>query len=426
MRRQISWLVIATTATVVVSFVIPLCLLVRTLAEDRAMAAADQEAHNAAILVAGLPDDPQLARLVASLDSRGDPATSVLTTSGQWLGSTPAPEIDSEVIRARDNGEAFTIVDDESGRVLLPVVVESGTAVIRSSVTTAELRRGVATAWVSIIGLGLVLMLLALLVASWLGRRVSEPLVEVSGVAHRLREGDLSARAEVSGPEEVEELAGALNGLAERTAELLVNERAAVADLSHRLRTPVTALRLDAEAVSSAELAQRLQEHIAALQRTIDAVVREARRPVRTEMKPVCDGAAVVSRRLAFWSALADDQGRAMTSELPAGPLGVPLVGDDLADLVDILVDNIFAHTPEGTGFAVSLRETPAGSQLRIVDEATAEPLATAQRTGSSGLGLDIARRMAIGAGGRLEVAQPEEGGIEVTVLFPLVNGCHD
>ena len=53
MRRRISWLVLATTSTVVVSFVIPLCLLVRTLAEDRAMAAADQEARNVAILVAG-------------------------------------------------------------------------------------------------------------------------------------------------------------------------------------------------------------------------------------------------------------------------------------------------------------------------------------------------------------------------------------
>ena len=62
MRRQISWLVIATTSAVVASFVIPLCLLVRTLAEDRASAAADQDARDAAILVAQLPDDPRLSR----------------------------------------------------------------------------------------------------------------------------------------------------------------------------------------------------------------------------------------------------------------------------------------------------------------------------------------------------------------------------
>ena len=86
-------------------------------------------------------------------------------------------------------------------------------------------------------------------------------------MAHQLREGDLHARAEVRGTEETQELARALNGLADRTGELLAAERAAVGDLSHRLRTPVTALRLDAEAVRDPELAARLQEHIASLQR---------------------------------------------------------------------------------------------------------------------------------------------------------------
>ena len=61
MRRRISWLVLATTSTIVVAFVIPLCLLVRTLAEDRAMTAADQEARNVAILVAGGVDDATVA-----------------------------------------------------------------------------------------------------------------------------------------------------------------------------------------------------------------------------------------------------------------------------------------------------------------------------------------------------------------------------
>ena len=85
MRRRISLLVVATTSAVVVSFVIPLCLLVQTLAQDRAMAAADQEARNVAILVAGVRDDDQLAELVEGIDSRGTPTTGVLTA-----GRTPA------------------------------------------------------------------------------------------------------------------------------------------------------------------------------------------------------------------------------------------------------------------------------------------------------------------------------------------------
>lgn len=110
MRRRISLLVVATTSAVVVSFVIPLCLLVGTLAEDRALAAADQEARNVAILVSGLTDEAQLAELVAGIDRRGTPSTQVLTAGGRQLGSGPDMTDDADVRRALD-GEAFTVVD---------------------------------------------------------------------------------------------------------------------------------------------------------------------------------------------------------------------------------------------------------------------------------------------------------------------------
>ena len=72
MRRRISWLVLATTSTIVVAFVIPLCLLVRTMAEDRAMTAADQEARNVAILLAGQVDEATLRDVVDTLGQDGD------------------------------------------------------------------------------------------------------------------------------------------------------------------------------------------------------------------------------------------------------------------------------------------------------------------------------------------------------------------
>lgn len=420
MRRRISWLVMATTTAVVVSFVIPLCLLVRTLAEDRAMAAADQEARNVAILVASLHDDPQLDGLVSDLDQRGTPSTSVLTADHRVIGSDTAMRRDPEVRRAAA-GEGFQVVDSAGGRVLLPVVVESGTAVVRSSVTPDDLHRGVARAWAIIIGLGVLLLALALLVASRLGRRVSEPVRQVAGVAHRLREGDLTARAEVSGPEETQELARALNGLADRTVELLAAERAAVADLSHRLRTPVTALRLDAEAVADPTLAGRLADHIRALQRSIDAIVKEARRPVRTDLAATGDATAVVRARIGFWSALAEDQGRTMTVTLPDRPLVVPVAPDDLADVVDVLVDNVFAHTPDGTPFEVGLGEEGGAAVLVVADRGPGiTPRAATDRVGSTGLGLDIARRAAAGSGGELRAGPQPGGGTRVEVRLPL------
>lgn len=431
MRRRISWLVVATTSTVVVSFVIPLCLLVQTLAEDRGTAAADQEARNIAILVAGLYDDPQLDDLVATLDQRANPTTVVLTPDGRVLGDPDVPATvlaADEDIRRAQAGEAFTVVDDQSARVLLPVVVEDGTAVVRTTVPESVLRSGVVPAWLGIIGLGVLLLALALVIALRLGRRISEPLLEVAAVAHQLREGDLAARARVRGTEETEELARALNGLAERTGELLAAERAAVADLSHRLRTPVTALRLDAEAVPEPALAQRLQEHIAVLQRTIDAVVREARRPVRTDLSAGCDASSVVGGRCRYWQALAEDQGRPVHVDVAVdtdgGPLTVPVAADDLADLVDVLIDNVFAHTPEGTPFTVSLAAT--GGQVRLrVDDAGPGPTSrpAGDRTGSTGLGLDIARRTATGCGGDLTLGPGPGGGTRVEVTLPSTTG---
>ena len=422
MRRRISWLVLATTSTIVVSFVVPLCLLVRTLAEDRAMAAADQEAGNIAALVAGRLDVANLTDVVESTNGGGDVHVTVYTADRQVIGDDPATRADDEVRRAR-RGEGVTVVDDSGGRVLLPVVTPEGTAVIRASVTEGVLRAGVNRAWASIIGLGIALMAVAALIASQLGRRISEPLHAVAGVAHRLREGDLSARAEIEGTEETKELAQALNGLAERTRELLVAERAAVADLSHRLRTPVTALRLDAETVADTEVSRRLGEHIGVLQRSIDAIVRDARRPVRENVRESCDASAVVRERVAFWQALAEDQGRPVQVDVPDSPMVVPLAADDLADVVDVLVDNVFAHTPEPVGFQVRLVRSGDRARLEVTDAGTGPSVVRQEREGSTGLGLDIARRAAAAAGGSLTFGRGADGGTSVEVVLPLTHG---
>lgn len=422
MRRRISLLVVATTSAVVVSFVIPLCLLVQTLAQDRAMAAADQEARNVAILVAGVRDSDQLAELVAGIDSRGTPTTGVLTADGGQLGGGTDLAGDPEVRRAL-LGEAFTVVDDAGGRVLLPVIGEDGTAVVRSWVGPDDLRHGVTRAWIGIIAMGALLLAFAVAIAWQLGQRVSAPLRAVSQTAHRLREGDLEARAEPVGTAETQELARALNGLAERITELLATERAAVGDLSHRLRTPVTALRLDAEAVGEPELAQRLQMHIGVLQRSIDAIVREARRPVRADLASTCDARATVSDRVEFWRPLAEDQGRAMEVDLPTTQLWVRLASQDLVDLLDVLVDNVFAHTPEGVALRVGLAtDGPAGVVTVADDGPGVRATAPDERPGSTGLGLDIARRTARGCGGSLTLGTATGGGVLVVVRLPLAS----
>ncbi len=151
------------------------------------------------------------------------------------------------------------------------------------------------------------------------------------------------------GPPEVEALGRSLNRLADRVVELLALEREQAADLSHRLRTPVTALRLDVDQIDDPQVAERLRGHVDNLVRTVDQVVADARRPVRADLESRCDAAQVVRERVEFWSALAQDQDRAVGGRLDPGPVLVAVDAADLADALDALLDNVFAHTPDGT-----------------------------------------------------------------------------
>ena len=88
----------------------------------------------------------------------------------------------------------------------------------------------------------------------------------------------------------------ALNQLADRIDELIAEERETVADLSHRLRTPLTALRLDAEALRDPAERERIGEHVSSVERTLTAVIHSARRPQREGRMPSGDATSVVAR----------------------------------------------------------------------------------------------------------------------------------
>ncbi len=423
MSARIAWLVAATTSAVVLAFVVPLCLLVRELAQERAMAAAEQEARNVAILVSQLQGAASLPALVADVDADSPAPTSLLTPDGATLGaSTAGLSEDPDVLRAAAQRRASTVVTADGGRILVPVVTERGTYVVRTTVSPALLQSGVRTAWLTIASLGLALLLVAIAIAVRLGRRVSTPVTDLALVAARLGEGDLVARAPVTGPPEVAALARSLNTLVERVLVLLRAERGRVGDLSHRLRTPVTALRLDVDAVTDPLLAERLERHITTLQLAIDSIVHEARRPLEEVLDATTDLRVVVHERLVFWSALADDQGRPVTESLPAEPLRVRVDQASLDDVVDVLVDNVFAHTDESVGFRVVLVRDGDRARLEVLDDGPgpAGAAADGRRLGSTGQGLRIARRVIAAAEGELEV-KGDEGGTTATVWLPLV-----
>ena len=420
MRRQVSLLMAVISTAIVASFVIPLLLLVRTLAEDRGMAVASQQANTVAVLLASLPSDSRVADVLQPSLTNSPAQTSVVLSDGRVLGAPwPDAPADPAYVRA-EQGEAFSVRDAAGGRVYVPVLVNGGVAVTRAAMTEAQLAEGVPLAWVSIIGLGLLLSGVAVLVAAQAGRSVSRPLLAVADTAHRLRGGDLAARAPVTGPAESVELGSALNGLAERIEQLLAAERDNVRGLAHRLRTPVTALRLETEQVDDPEARAELAELVGQLQTAIDEVVRDARRPLREDLPADCDATALVAARIDYWRPLAEDQQRTVEVDLPGEPLRVGLSALELGDVVDICIDNIFAHTPDGAGLAVSLATTASTAVLVVRDAGPGFPTAPApSRPGTSGMGLQIARRLVQSAHGTLTTSPPGRPGAEVRIELP-------
>ena len=339
------------------------------------------------------------------------------------LGTGDIDPEDPEVKRAL-GGEAFEVVDDSGGRVLLPVVNDKGTAVVRTSVAPDDLHAGVTSAWLGIVGLGVLLLALAFVTAAWQGRRLAEPLREVAGIAHEIRGGNLAARARVRGTEETR---GAGSG-AQRPGR--PDPRAARGGAGHRRRSLPSAPNAGhGAAAGRGGGAEQGAGHVGwvitspSCRRSIDAIVHEARRPVRTDLPAVGDFAATVRERTDFWQVLAEDQDRPTEISIPEGELPVPVAPDDLADLVDCLIDNVFAHTPEQTPFAVRLAEEDGTVRLVVSDDGPGPAARDGDRLGSTGLGLDIARRTAAGSGGDLTFGPGQEGGTTVEVTLPLAAG---
>ena len=96
---------------------------------------------------------------------------------------------------------------------------------------------------------------------------------------------------------------------------------------------------------------------------------------------------------------------------------------EDLAALVDVLLDNVFSHTPDGSAIRVGLAARPGGGATLVVDDAGPgfpDGVDVVDRgtsgAGSSGLGLAIAARTAAGSGGSLHTEASDAGGGRVRV----------
>lgn len=447
MRRRILLLTVGMTTLVVLAFAVPLVFLVRSVVVQRNERDALSEAKDIGLyLRISNPDADALAEYVDAVNAGGSRQTTVTLADGTVIGAEPAAGITTQPYAypsgtrspspyfggsgppdfrggpndstLREVGGGGKVAEIEGFSDAIP-----GRIVVQVYLSSSARIDGLGP-WLLLLG-GVSVGLLAVSAAGAevLTRRIVRPLTRTAAVAHELSQGDLTARAPTQGPREVAEVGTALNRLAGRIDELVSEERETIADLSHRLRTPLTALRLEAESLSSPADAERLGERVSVLERTLTNVIRAARRQQREGLAPAADATAVVLDRVDFWEALAEDQDRVLTRDLPSGQIMVRCAPEDLAAAVDALLENVFAHTPEGTALSVRLGAGAEGAAVLQVQDAgpgfSGDAAARGRSDrGSSGLGLDIARHTAEASGGTMAIGAGPDGGARITLTL--------
>jgi len=425
MRARLALVNVAITLMVVLAFSLPLAGLIKIIAANNALHAGKLESRSLAGALSAVRDPTTIARLVQQANAGTQRPVTVFLPDGRILG---APATVSPSVQLARQGRAFTATGPHGSRIILVGVrgPDGRSTVVQVFVVGSLLTRGVTRAWVVLAALGIAMLIIALGVSEAMARSIVAPIDELVTVAGRLQQGDLEARVVPGGPPEVAAVGVAVNALAARIGDLIATEREATADLSHQLRTPLTALRLDAESLRRADERRRITTSVEILERAVNHVIREARgAPTirRQTVTPQADLAEAVRRRMTFWAVLADKQTRPLAVDADATHHRVAVAPEELDVVIDALVANVFGHTPEGTALAVRVRHAGLKQVLVVEDDGpglagNALPKRGVSNTGGTGLGLDIVRRAAEASGGKVKVGRSASGGARIEVIF--------
>jgi signal transduction histidine kinase len=427
MRRRLIAVSAAVTTMVAIAFLVPLAILTSDLAADRERAAAERDAESVARLIVLVPDSGGQLSIEDLVPPSGEEGRqlSIIGADGTVVGT---PLSDGEDLSPAFAGATFRRAVPGGEAVYVPVVTSEGTFVVRALATDEAMSRGVVRTWVILLLVGVALVFIAIAVSDRLGRSIVRSVEDLSDAAGRLGAGDLDTRVVPDGPSEIEDVGRAFNRLAVQVEELLQGEREQVADLAHRLRTPLTAARLNAEAMPDDERRTTILEQLDELQRVVDHIISEARRIDRRTTDIQSDVVSVAEGRAAFWEPLASDEGRKMRVDVDEGPIIVAAPAADLSATLDALIGNVFAHTEAGVGFRLIVHRHGSDVEVAVEDEGEGFPVGVDVMTRgasggeSTGLGLDIANRTAETAGGICVLDVAPGGGGAVILRIPVVD----
>jgi len=286
----------------------------------------------------------------------------------------------------------------------------------------------------------LILVPVLLAVVAALVRKIFRPLAQISAEVDRRGEQELHPIGPQPLPSEVRPFAMAINRLLQRVAQSMQAQQRFVADAAHELRSPLTALSLQAERLADADMSDTARERLATLRTGIersrillDQLLTLARAQAAAGRPGTLIEVALVYRRV-----LEDLIPLAQAKGIDVGVLGdagLHVPGDeiDLIAIVKNLADNAIRYTPAGGRVDLSATRTPGAVLLEVEDNGPGIPESERQRVfdpfyrmlGSSeigsGLGLAIAKTITERLGGSIRLADAARSahGLRVSVSLP-------
>ena len=377
----------------------------------------------------------------------------IVAADGKILGAKPgtAPALSHQSLRASATGLSTMEVGQDHVRVL-PVPFPTASAAVRivawaSLDPVATERRTLGLAMLLGIPVAVVLSIVGGL---GVGRRTLAPLSALASQAGAIGGDDLTSRLTLRRQDdELAIVASSFNGVLDRLAASVHQQRAFMAEASHQLRTPVSVIRTTAE-VTLDQPTRREDEY----RESVDVIARQAKRLTRMVddmfVLALADAAArPLQVNHLYLDELVDDvvddcrvlaASRQVTLRSESDGES-PFTGDEhlLRQMLMNLVDNALRHTPSGGAVGVTLDRVNGTYQLQVSDTGAGIPtgdvdrifdrfvrLAAPGSEGGGGLGLPIARWIAEAHGGTLVLGATSPRGTTLVATLPALSASRD
>jgi signal transduction histidine kinase len=396
------------------------------------------------VLERGTPAPPALTSLARRYQGDTGGRVVVVDETGAALVDSEAPAPGGDFssrpeIAAALRGEVATGARHSrtlgSDLLYVAVPVASGGVVfgaVRITYPTSEVDERVHRYWLILAAIAAVVLAVAIALAGGFARWIVRPLSRVEVAAGEVAGGNLDVRVPLTGPPELQRLADSFNDMVAKLQALLHSQEQFVADASHQLRTPLTALRLRLEnlagdgAPQSGDGLEGALDELERLSALVDGLLTLARVDRAASLPVALDVARAIDERVEAWSALAAEQGVQLVARVDGHPHARVTAGR-IEQVLDNLLANALEVAPARSSIELTASRLDAWVEIRVQDRGPGLSHSEIERAfdrfwrsgaseGGFGLGLAIVQRLVRADGGEIELLPRPGGGLEVVV----------